>query len=207
MCRQILFLQNLFFVYLTKTRNMAVTVQRRLISVEEYRLMLQVGIMKEDDRVELINGEIINKIPIGSKHAGHVNWLHNLLSRNLESRAILAIQNPVHLGEHSEPESDISVLKFRADFYEAAHPQAEDILLLIEVADTSFDYDREIKLPIYSAAGVPEVWLINLNARQVEVYREPKARGYALRRTLGAGDQVNFPKLDWAIEVDQVFIS
>jgi Uma2 family endonuclease len=157
---------------------MTVQVLRRRFTVDEYYLMAKVGILNEDDRVELIEGEIVEMSPIGSRHAANVKRLIDLLSPHLNRRAIIGAQDPVRLGEHSEPQPDISLLRPRADFYAGAHPGPEDVLLLIEVADTSADYDRQVKIPLYARAGIGEVWLVDLTQNQVEVYRQPGPRGY-----------------------------
>jgi Uma2 family endonuclease len=149
-----------------------------LFSVNEYHKMGEAGILCEDDRVELIEGELIDMPPIGSLHAGKVMRLVSFLTTALSNRAIVSPQNPVHLGEHSEPQPDLTVLRFRDDFYESSHPQPEDVLLLIEVADTTVRYDREVKIPVYARYGIPEVWLIDLQAECIEVYLQPGNDGY-----------------------------
>lgn len=155
---------------------------RHLLSVRDFYKMGEVGILGPDDRVELIEGVLIDMAPIGSPHAGMVTRLNNLLARALAGRAVLSPQNPVRLGEHSEPQPDLTVLRAREDFYADAHPEPADVLLLIEVADTSVRFDRETKVPLYARHGIPEVWLIDLNARRVEVYRGPTGGAYRERR-------------------------
>lgn len=154
---------------------MAVHVQRRVFTVDEYHRMVEAGILSEDDGVELIEGEIITMSPIGSQHAACVKKLHALLHRQVQQRAILGAQDPVRLDEYSEPEPDIALLKRRDDYYARSHPTPEDVFLIIEVAETFAEYDRRIKLPLYARAGIPEVWLVNLPERIVEVYSEPSA--------------------------------
>jgi Uma2 family endonuclease len=173
-------------------------VARRLFTVAEFHRMAEVGIFSEDDRVELLDGEIVEMTPIGSRHAAIVNRLNRLLSRRLGERAVVSIQNPIRVGEHSEPQPDVVLLKPRADFYAAAHPGPEDVLLLVEVAESSAEVDRAVKLPLYAAAGVAEVWLVDLAGERVEVYREPAAGGYQQTLTLARGDVVSpqaFPDL------------
>jgi len=140
--------------------------------------MAEAGILGEDDRVELIEGELIDMAPIGSEHAGKGIRLSSLLSTALAGRAFVSQQNPLRLEEHSEPQPDIAVLRYRNDFYEASHPQPADILLLIEIADTTIRYDREIKIPLYARHGIPEVWLIDLQQERVEIYLQPSSEGY-----------------------------
>lgn len=157
---------------------MAVQLLRRRFSVEEYYLMAKAGILTEDDRVELIEGEIVEMAPIGSHHAGCVIRLIQFLSRQVGSRALVNAQNPVRLGEHSEPQPDIALLRPRADFYASAHPGPSDVLLLIEVADTTVEYDREVKVPLYARAGIGEFWLVDLAGESIEVYQSPAPQGY-----------------------------
>ena len=147
--------------------------------------MAQVGILGEDDRVELIEGEIVEMTPIGSRHAAVVDRLNRILSRQIGEQAIVRVQNPIRLGEHSEPQPDISLLKPREDFYASSHPGPEDVLLLVEVSETSAEYDREVKLPLYARFGIPEVWLVNPEGKAIEVYRDPSPEGYREVQTLG----------------------
>ena len=151
---------------------------RHLITVEAYHKMGEAGIFAPDERVELIEGGVIDIAPIGSEHAGTVNKLSNLLAYALQGRAIVAAQNPVVLGDHSEPQPDLAVLRFREDYYTQAHPGPEDILLLIEIADTTARYDREVKVPLYARHGIPEVWLIDLKEKRLEVYSGPERGEY-----------------------------
>lgn len=185
---------------------MAVHIQKRLLSREEYHLMGQAGIMKEDDRVELLNGEIIQMSPIGSNHAGHVKRLHAILGDKLRNQVVIGVQDPIQLDQFNEPQPDIAVLKLREDFYTQTHPGPAEIFFLIEVADSSFDYDRDIKLPIYAKAGIQEVWILDLINQQIEVYQQPKNNGYSLRLTLVSGDELRYEALDLTIEVDQVLV-
>lgn len=152
--------------------------QHHLLTVDDYHKMGEAGILQEDDRVELIEGELIDMAPIGSGHAGEVIGLTSLLGTALAGRALVSVQNPVRLGTYSEPQPDIAILRYRPDFYRASLPQPEDVLLLIEVADTTVPYDREIKIPLYARHGIPEVWLIDLQAECVEIYLQPSNDGY-----------------------------
>ena len=140
--------------------------------------MAQAGVLKEDDRVELIEGEIVEMAPIGSRHAACVKRLNRLLSQQAGPHAVLGVQDPVQLGERSEPQPDMALLRPRDDFYATAHPGSDDIFLLIEVADTSVDYDREIKVSLYARFGVGEVWVVDLPSERIEVYRSPGPEGY-----------------------------
>lgn len=151
---------------------------RRRFTVEEYHRMGEAGILPEDERVELIEGEIVMMTPIGPPHAGSVNRLTRLWTSRLGDRAIVQVQNPVRLTLDTEPQPDLALLRPRADFYAKSHPQATDVFLLIEVADTTAETDRRVKIPLYAKAGIPEVWLLDLSADRVEVYRQPTPDGY-----------------------------
>ncbi|GIX49188.1 MAG: hypothetical protein KatS3mg131_3399 [Candidatus Tectimicrobiota bacterium] len=184
---------------------MATQRTRRRFTVDEYEQMGRAGILGEDDRVELIAGEIVEMTPIGSRHAACVARLTHLLSHQLGSRAIVWVQNPLRLGALSEPQPDLCLLKPREDFYAAGHPGPQDVLLLVEVAETSVASDREVKLPLYSRFGLPEVWLVNLPEACLEVYRQPAPAGYQETRRFGRGDclaPLAFP--DLALVVDDV---
>ena len=147
-------------------------------SVDDYHRMLEVGILGEDDRVELIDGEIVSMSAVGCLHAGTVNRLNSFLVRTLGDRAVVAVQNPVQLSDDTEPEPDLAVLLPRDDFYSTAHPLPPDVLLLIEVGDSSFLADRRAKLPRYARAGIRESWLINLEASEIERHTNPDHSGY-----------------------------
>ena len=166
---------------------MAVRPVRHKFTVEEYHRMAEAGILSEDDRVELIEGEIVEMAPIGSRHAACVNRLNRFFS-SLEKKVIVSVQNPVRLGEDSEPQPDVALLKPRADFYASGYPGAEDVLLVVEVAETSAKDDREMKVPLYARHGVSEVWLVDLGAEVVEVYREPSPEGYRQVWRAGRGE-------------------
>ena len=140
--------------------------------------MAEAGLLAEDIRVELVNGELVDRAPISSLHAGTVKRLMNLLAFALYGQAIVAAQDPVILDAHSELQPDIAVLKLRNDYYTASHPRPEDLLLLIEVSDSTVRYDREVKTPLYARAGITEVWLMDLPNRQLEIYRDPSLEGY-----------------------------
>lgn len=151
---------------------------RRKISVTEYHRMAEAGILTEDDRVELLNGEIIVMRPIGPSHTAHVKGINRILSRLLEGLATVGVQDPIVLNDLSEPIPDISILRWRQDDYLHAHPKPQDVLLLIEVADSSVNIDRDAKMPTYAQAGIPEYWIVNIPAKKVEVYRYPVENYY-----------------------------
>ncbi len=153
-------------------------VARRPLTVAEYHRMGEVGILGERDRVELIEGELIARSPIGNHHSGTVNALTRMLVRAVDDNGLVAVQNPVQLDDHSEPEPDFAVLKPRADDYRQATPRADEVLLIIEVADSSLAYDRAVKRSLYARHGIPEFWIVNLAASEVEVCRAPMGDAY-----------------------------
>ncbi|QIR35624.1 Uma2 family endonuclease [Tolypothrix sp. PCC 7910] len=172
---------------------MTVQLLRRKFTVEQYHKMLESGILTEDDRVELIRGEIIEMSPIGAKHAACVNRLINLLVQLLGKRVIVAAQNPIRLNDSSETQPDVALLKPRDDFYATAHPRTQDIFLLIEVADSTIEYDREQKIPLYAEANIIEVWLVDINEQIVEVYQQPTAVGYQFMQKFASGQTLSIP--------------
>ncbi len=181
---------------------MAVQLLRRRFTVHEYHRMGQAGILGEDDRLELLDGEIVEMAPIGSRHQAAVDRLTSLFFNRVGGAAVVRVQGPVRLGEDSEPEPDLLLLRKRADFYASAHPGPEDVLLLVEVSDTSAEYDREVKLPLYARHGIAEVWLVGLQTGEVEVYRAPTAQGYQEVSRAGRGQRISpvaFPQLELAV--------
>jgi Uma2 family endonuclease len=181
---------------------MTVQLLKRLFTVAEYYQMAQAGILSEDDRVELIEGEIVTMSPIGSRHAGCVNRLNRHFSQGVGNRALVSVQNPIRLNDYSEPEPDLALLRPRPDFYTQTHPEAQDVLLLIEVADTSTEYDRKVKIPLYARAGIIEVWLVLLAEQLIEVYRQPAPDGYKQVQRLGRGQSLAplaLPELELAV--------
>lgn len=158
------------------TRNPWVT--RRPLTVAEYHRMGEVGILTERDRVELIEGQLIAMSPIGSNHSGTVNSLTRQLVLSVGEKGVVSVQNPVRLDDLSEPEPDFAVLKPRDDDYRKATPRPEDVLLIIEVADSSLAYDRAVKRSLYARHGIPEYWLVNLTQNEVEVCRTPAGDTY-----------------------------
>ncbi len=180
-------------------------VQKRCFTVDEYHRMTEAGILKEDDRVELIQGEIIAMAAIGSFHAACVSRLTERFVGRFSGRAIVWVQNPIWIDPHSEPEPDLALLKPRPDFYAARHPRPEDVLLLVEVSEASLAYDTSFKLPMYAKAGIGEVWIINLSDACVDIYREPSENGHRMMRKYFRGDRLeplSFP--GEAFEVDDM---
>ena len=154
------------------------TPRRHRLSVDDYFRMAEVGILAEGARVELIDGEIIEMPPIGSPHAGLVNRLNRLLVAAAGERAIVSVQNPITLGTSSAPEPDLCLLSPRDDDYTGSHPRADDVLLAVEVADSSLAYDRDVKTALYARHGIAEVWLVEVAARRVRRHRDIEADVY-----------------------------
>jgi len=153
-------------------------VTRRALTVAEYHRMGEVGILHEDDRVELIEGELVAMTPIGSNHSGTINTLNRALVMAVGSRGVVAVQNPVQLDDLSEPQPDFSILRPRPDDYRRATPRPDEVVLIIEVADSSLAYDRAIKRALYARHGIPESWIVNLQANNVEVCLKPAGEAY-----------------------------
>jgi hypothetical protein len=163
---------------------------RRPFTVHDYHRMLEVGILREDDRLELLEGEVVEMSPINPRHAASVKRLIRLFTSRLGDRALVDVQNPVQLDEHSEPQPDLALLEPRPDYYAQSHPTPAEVRLLVEVVDTTLDYDREVKAPVYARAAIPELWLVNLVDGWLEVYREPSPVGYRSIRRVLPGEHV-----------------
>lgn len=184
---------------------MTVPVLRRRFTVEEFHRMAQAGILAEDDRVELLHGELVEMTPIGSRHAACVNRLNRLFSRQMGERVLVSVQNPIRLGELSEPQPDLMLLRPRPDDYAQAHPEAGEALLIVEVADTSMEVDRQVKVPLYARAGLREVWLVDLAGGTVEVYRNPSPEGFARVQRFSRGQSLSPIALpEWVIAVNDI---
>jgi Uma2 family endonuclease len=153
------------------------SVLKRLFTVKEYYQMFESGLFA-NERVELIRGEIIKMSPIGRRHAACVDRCNDVFAYKLGRKVLIRIQNPLALDNTTEPEPDVMLLKRKSDCYESGHPQPSDVFLLIEVADSTIDSDRELKIPLYAEDGIIEVWLIDINNACIEVYRNPTAEGY-----------------------------
>lgn len=164
-------------------------------TVEEYGRMGEASVFSPDVRVELVEGEIVDMSPIGDRHAARVGWLNRTLTLSLQHIALVWMQNPVRLDDHSEPEPDILVLKPRDDFYDHGKPRPEDVLLLIEVSDSTLAYDRHVKVPLYARAGVPEVWVVNLNDERVETFAGPSGGAYQVAAVYSRGEEVQSSSL------------
>jgi len=183
---------------------METAVIKRLINVDEYHKMAEFGILNPDDRLELIHGEIYEMSPIGSKHAGIVNKLACLLNELFKNIAVIGVQNPVRFDFNNEPEPDISLLKYRSDFYASAHPVPADVLAIIEVASASIKFDKEVKAPLYALHNIPEYWIIDLENNRIEVCSNPKEGTYSKIQLYMPGDEVNL--MDRKLTVNDVLI-
>ena len=174
-------------------------------TVDEYDCLIEAGILTEDDHVELLEGEIIEMSPTGRHHVACVNRLTALFSRSIGRSAILSVQNPIRLANYAEPEPDVALLRPRDDFYEGELAGSADVLLAVEVAETSLKSDRTVKLPLYAKAGIPEVWLVDVSNGIVEVYTQPKNQKYHMSRRAGPGEAIAVREIPGlSIRVDEI---
>jgi Uma2 family endonuclease len=186
---------------------MSVQLIKRRFTISEYYQMAEVGILTPSDRVELINGEIISMSPIGKRHAACVDRIARLCFERFGESVIVRVQNPILLNNLSEPQPDITLLQPRSDFYASGHPQPVDIFLIVEVADSSINYDQEVKIPLYSASGITEVWLVDLNQNILQVYQQPTATGYQMIQSFQPEDSLSplaFPEIN--VRVDEIIL-
>ena len=167
---------------------MSVQIARRHFNVAEYYRMMEAGILSESDHVELIDGEVVEMGPIGSRHAACVDRLNKFFNKLEE--VIVRVQNPIRLDDFSEPQPDITLLRMRDDFYAERHPAPSDVLLVLEVADSSTEFDRTVKLPLYAQALIPEFWLVNLPDEKIEVFSHPLNGAYQISQELKRGDNL-----------------
>lgn len=181
----------------------APAIVRRRFTVAELEQIAAAGVFGEDERFELLEGEIVQMSALGPQHSACVDRLNKRLQQMVHDRAIVRVQNPIRLGEHSQPQPDISLVQPRDDFYAGGHPEPEDVLLLIEVSESSLTYDREVKLPLYARAGIAEIWLVALLPQVVEIYLAPGENGYGEKRTARRKDTISphgFPEVAVAVE-------
>lgn len=168
--------------------------------------MLGAGVLKADERLELIEGEVVEMSPIGKLHASCVKRLNALLASRVKQQAIISIQDPVQTGSFSEPQPDVGLLKYREDFYAARHPRPKDILLVIEVADSTIDYDREVKIPLYARAKIAQSVIVNLSLGVVEVYSKPLRGKYTQQTEVKRGQSLKRQRLpDVTLTVNEIF--
>ena len=182
------------------------TVSLRAFTVDEYHSMIKAGVFHEDEHIELLDGRIQKTMPVGSEHAAIVKRLNRLFVLGLSVDYLIGVQDPIQLSDLSEPEPDLSILFARDDEYKDSHPTPEDIRLLIEVADSTWIYDRDKKLPRYAQAGVPEVWIVNVNRGEIEQHSEPSGDRYRIRQTWRQGEQLTLalPNGDISVTVDEI---
>jgi len=169
---------------------MAVEVHRKLFTIDEYHRMIESGILSEDDRVELVEGEIIEMAAKGSRHAACVTRITDLFYRYARQSAIIRVQDPVRIGSSSELEPDVALLRLRDDLYANSHPDGNEVLLIVEVSDTTIGYDRGVKLGLYARANVPEVWIVNLADEVIEIYAQPEGGQYKKSREARGGEEI-----------------
>lgn len=185
---------------------MATQIRYWQFTVSDYARMLEAGILTEDDRVELIDGEVRTMAAIGSRHTAIVKRINELIMLQVTGRAVVGIQDPIQLNDYTEPQPDITVLRYRQDRYANAHPTSEDVLLVIEVADSSMEYDRDEKVPRYAQAMIPEVWLMDAEREAITQYAEPDGTRYRHERILERGQViVSMAVSDLQLSVDSVF--
>jgi Uma2 family endonuclease len=186
-----------------RTTDMQVETTKKLFNVDEYYRMADAGIIGPEDRVELIDGEVIQMSPIGTKHAGCVNIAVEIFLAAFKGKAVASVQNPLRLGNYTEPEPDVVLLKPRKDRYRGKRAEGPDALLVVEVSDTTLRYDRDVKVPRYAAAGIPEVWIENLEGDELLVYRNPAGNTYSNSFTFRRGDSIfilAFPETVFSVD-------
>jgi Uma2 family endonuclease len=169
---------------------LAMILRERRFNVAEYELMIEAGVFPPSERLELLEGRLVPMSPIGSEHSGCVNFLSYWFMQHVSTRALVSIHNPVVLSDESEPEPDILLLKPRVDWYRKSKPRVADLLAVIEVCDTTVNFDRDVKLPLYAQALVPEVWLVVLPEKCVEVYTQSDGVQFQSCQTYRAGESI-----------------
>lgn len=164
--------------------------KQRLFTTGEYYQMAESGILSEEDHVELVEGQVVEMSPIGSRHAACVDRMNRLFTSVVNLDFIVRVQSPILLSEYSEPQPDLALLRPREDFYASGHPTPEDVLLVVEVSETSLDYDVEIKVPLYARARIPEIWIVDLSGGEIRTYSRPVGEGYQSIERLGCGGEL-----------------
>lgn len=174
-------------------------------TVDDYYKMIELGILPEDSRTQIIGGKLIEVMPIGSRHASVVEILNRFFIRNFEDEFLVRTQNPARLNDYDEPQPDLALVKFRKDFYRGHHPTAEDVLLIIEVADSTLKFDRETKIPLYAAAEIPEIWLINIKRNLIIIHTKPINGEYQNSRIVRRKETLQSETVpNISIEVDKI---
>ena len=185
---------------------MSAQIARRLFTVADYYQMAKSGIFSEDDRVELMDGEIHEMCAVDAIHSAIVNRLNNMLNSRVGERFIISVQDPIRLNDLTEPQPDLAILRWHDDFYEQEHPTPGDVLVVVEVSNSSLNYDRTEKLPRYAAAGIPEVWLVNLERQCVEQYTQPEQDEYSIKRIVRRGAMLTSKVVDdLQLPIDRIF--
>ncbi len=185
---------------------MSVQTVRLRFTVDDYYRMINWGLLKDVERAEIIEGELIKRMPIGNRHAACVKRLSEYLRDELGKSVTYSVQDPIRLDEFNEPQPDVALLKRRDDFYGGKQPTAEDALLLIEVSDSTLDYDRNRKIPLYAKHEVPEVWLINLLNGTIEVHSQPREYSFSIVKVLRRGETIKSEVLpNLSLDVDKIF--
>lgn len=169
---------------------MATQLPKRLFTLDEYEQLVEAGVLTEDHRVELVEGEIVEMAAKGSRHSACVSRITDLFYQHVRQHAIIRIQDPVRLSGHSELEPDVALLRLRDDLYATSHPHAADVHLLVEVSDTTLAYDRGVKLALYAKAGVAEVWVVNLPEEVIETYKRLEGGRYQDAREARRGELI-----------------
>jgi Uma2 family endonuclease len=170
---------------------MGIALNRHQFTVDDFHFLADEGKFKPDDRLELIEGEIYEMSPIGSLHARCVNFLSNILAGMSAGNFIISTQNPIILNDFNQPQPDVAVLRHKDNFYKDGHPQPKDVLLIIEISDTTVHLDRNIKFPNYASAGIPEAWLVDMPAERVEVHFDPKDNTYDTVKIYRRGEEIS----------------
>jgi Uma2 family endonuclease len=176
---------------------------RRLrFSVDEYYKMIELGMLKDYEKAEIIDGELIQKMPIGDKHAAVVNRLTRIFVKNVSDDILVSVQNPLRLSDFNEPEPDL-VLADLTKYDGNRHPRPEEVILLVEVSDSALKYDRDFKIPLYAEAGIPEVWIVNLPSNHIEIHQKLNSEIYQLVKIFKADATViseSLPGFSIAVE-------
>lgn len=181
-----------------------IQIKRRLFTFGEYERMIEAGILQEDERLELIRGEIVKMPPIGFEHGFGVAHVNQVFSKLVGDRALIWPQGPILLPDNSRPEPDTVLLRPRPDLSPKSPPTAEDVILLVEVAQSSAKYDRNTKGPLYAQAGIPEYWIVNLPDGVIEVFTEPSEGVYKQTRKAKRGDTLVLPVELGTVQVDDI---
>ena len=182
---------------------MQIETTRKRFTVDDYYRMAEAGILQPTDRVELVEGEVVEMSPIGDRHAMAVNRATMVFARGLGDKVVVSVQNAVRIDRYNEPQPDVVLIRPREDFYGVRHPRPDDVVLLIEVADTTVRYDRNVKVPIYARSGIPEIWIVDLNKEVIHIYRGPSHGVYSQLETKRRGESVSpeaFPSFTIAID-------